>query len=107
MKGGKGMKKQKDMEATMLLAHREFIEQLNKGLDILEKEIQEAQELEEICTDEWCYSTEVVIDELHKQVFSISEPRWATDEDSQKIKNMRKRIKDLYVNFMGAKKIAV
>jgi DNA polymerase III delta prime subunit len=100
------MQKQKDMEAAMLLAHREFVEQLNKGLDILDQEIKEAQEMEHICTGEWCYSTDVVIDELHKQVFSISEPRWATNEDSQKIKDLRKRIKDLYVSFLETKKVS-
>jgi DNA polymerase III delta prime subunit len=98
------MQQQKDMEATMLLAHRQFVEELNKALDILDKEIKEAQEMENICTGEWCYSTDVVIDELHKQVFSISEPRWATDEDSKKIKALRRRIKDLYVRFLHAQK---
>jgi DNA polymerase III delta prime subunit len=100
------MQQQKDMEATMLLAHRQFVEQLNKALDILDREIKEATEMENICTGEWCYSTDVVIDELHKQVFSISEPRWATDEDSQKIKELRRRIKNLYVNFLQTKKVA-
>lgn len=100
------MQKQKDMELAMLLAHREFLTHLEKALDILAYEIQEAQEMENICTDEWCYSTEVMIDEMHKQVFSISEPRWAAPEDSEKIKAIRKRIKHLYVNFLNARKIA-
>lgn len=97
------MQKQKDMEATMLRAHREFVEQLNKALDVLDSEIREAKEMEEICTEEWCYSTDVVIDELHKQVYSISEPRWATAEDSRKISDLRKRIKVLYTRFLEAK----
>jgi DNA polymerase III delta prime subunit len=101
------MRKQKDMEHTMLLAHREFVEQLNKALDVLDSEIKEAREMEEICTDEWCYSTDVVIDELHKQVYSISEPRWATEEDSRKIKELRNRIKALYTSFLETRKVAV
>jgi hypothetical protein len=101
------MQKQKDMEATMLLAHREFVDQLNRALDILDQEIKEAQEMENICTNEWCYTTDVVIDELHKQVYSISEPRWASTEDSQKIKDLRRRIKELYVNFLQMQKVAV
>lgn len=100
------MQKQKDMEETMLRAHREFITQLNKALDVLDKEIKEAMEMESICTDEWCYSTDVAIDELHKQVYSISEPRWATEEDSRKISELRKRIKGLYKQFLEAKKTA-
>ena len=101
------MRKQKDMEHAMLLAHREFMEQLNKALDVLDSEIKEAKEMEDICTDEWCYSTDVVIDDLHKQVYSISEPRWATEEDSRKIKELRKRIKALYTKFLEARKVAV
>jgi DNA polymerase III delta prime subunit len=99
------MQKQKDMEKSMLLAHREFVRYLNESLDILDREIKEAKEMEEICTDEWCYSTDVVIDELHKQVFSISEPRWATEEDSRKIKELRNRIKELYSAFRETRKV--
>ncbi|MDA8165089.1 MAG: hypothetical protein M0017_08670 [Desulfobacteraceae bacterium] len=97
------MQKQKDMEESMMRAHREFVDQLNKALDVLDSEIKEAKEMEEICTDEWCYSTDVVVDELHKQVYSISEPRWATAEDSKKIRDLRNRIKGLYVEFLEAR----
>ncbi|MEJ2032696.1 MAG: hypothetical protein P8Y63_06600 [Deltaproteobacteria bacterium] len=100
------MQKQKDMEEVMLRAHREFIDQLNKALDLLDAEIKEAAEMESICTDEWCYTTDVTLDELHKQVYSISEPRWATEEDSRKISELRKRIKTLYNQFLEAKKVS-
>jgi hypothetical protein len=100
------MQRQKEMENAMLMAHREFVRNLEKSLDILDKDIQEASEMEDICTDEWCYSTDVTLDELHKLVYSISEPRWATEEDSKKIKNLRTRIKDLYAKFLGAKKVS-
>lgn len=100
------MQRQKDMEATMLRAHRDFINNLEESLKILEQEIQDAGEMENICTDEWCYSTEVALDEMHKQIYSISEPRFLDTKDSEKIKALRKRVKDLYVNFQKAKKVS-
>jgi len=97
------MLKQKDMERTMLLAHREFMTGLEKSIDMLESDINEATEMDEICTDEWCKSTELYIDELHKNLYSISEPRWADPEDSRKIHELRDRIKKLYAHYKGAK----
>ena len=57
-----------------------------------------------ICTDEWCKATEDYLDELHKDIFSISEPRCSTKEDSDRIKALRRRIKDLYVTYKASKK---
>lgn len=97
--GDTAMQKQKDMENAMLKAHRDFITGLNESVKILENDIDEADQMEHICTDEWCLATEHYIDELHKNIYSISEPRWAMDEDSKKIKELRKRIKKLYSQF--------
>lgn len=93
------MQKQKDMENTMLRTHRRFIEGLEESVSILEKDLGEADEMEHVCTEEWCQATEDYIDELHKNIYSISEPRWATLEDSEKIKELRRRIKKLYINY--------
>ena len=51
--------------------------------------------------DEWCEATEHVIDELSNALFSISEPRWSSPEDSKKIKRLKRRVYDLYVNYRG------
>ena len=93
------MQKQKDMENTMLMTHRNFVEGLDETISMLEKDIGEAGTMEGVCTDEWCRAMEDYIDELHKNVYSISEPRWATSEDSQKIKDLRRRIKKLYNQY--------
>ncbi len=42
-----------------------------------------------------------MIDELANSLFSISEPRWAAPEDSKKIKALKRRVYDLYVNYRG------
>ena len=97
------MKKQKEMQESFLVAHREFVANLDKSLDLLENDIGEAAEMAQICTDEWCVATEGVVDELAKVIYSISEPRWVTKEDSKKISNQRHRIHDLYAKYKSIK----
>lgn len=72
---------------------------MEESLNRLESGIKEASEMAEVCTAEWCEATEHVIDELSNQLFSISEPRWASQEDSNKIKALKRRIHDLYSNY--------
>lgn len=96
------MLRQKDMEYNMLMAHRQFISGLEKTLDMLNDDIKAVEGVSGECTDEWCKSREDFLDYLHKSIYSLSEPRWAGKEDSQKIHELRNRIKDLYVHFKGA-----
>jgi len=97
------MLSQKDKEQAMLIAHRQFLTGLEKSIDMLEDDLDQAEDLSEVCTDEWCKSTEDFIDYLHKSIYSISEPRWADKEDSRKIHELRNRVKDLYVHFKGSR----
>ncbi len=100
------MKRQKEMMASFMIAHRQFMENLENTIKLLEQDIQEAAEMGEICTDEWCLVTEHTLDELANMIFSISEPRWVSLEDSQKIKSLRHRVHDLYAQYksISAKK---
>jgi hypothetical protein len=98
------MKRQVEMEETMLRAHREFMCHLEKSLNLLAKDIEEAGEMAHICTDEWCLTTEGVLDELAKIIFAISEPRWLSQEDSRKISELRHRIHDLYARYKSVRK---
>ena len=93
------MLKQKDMEDAMLYAHKTFMANLEKSLEILTQELKQAKEMTTICTDEWCNTTESYIDDMHKSLYSISEPRWLPKADSQKLKQLRIRIRDLYREF--------
>jgi len=97
------MLSQKDMEYSMLMAHRQFISGLEKSLDMLKDDIDDVEGISEDCTDEWCKSREDFLDYLHKSIYAISEPRWAGREDSEKIHELRDRIKELYVHFTEAK----
>lgn len=98
------MKRQVEMEETMLRAHRDFLGHLEKSLNLVAQDIEEAGEMTHICTDEWCIATESVLDELAKVIFAISEPRWLAKEDSKKISDLRHRIHDLYARYKAVKK---
>ncbi|MCB2181874.1 MAG: hypothetical protein KQH63_07605 [Desulfobulbaceae bacterium] len=93
------MKMQKDMEAAMLKAHRSFVTELKKAVQVVEDELKQAAEMSSICTDEWCRSTEAYLDDLHKSVYSISEPRFSLNEDHEQIKHLRQQVRDLYRTF--------
>jgi hypothetical protein len=97
------MLSQKDMESTMLIAHRQFVSGFEKSLDMLKNDINEVEGISGECTGEWCKSREDFLDYLHKSIYAISEPRWADKEDSEKIRELRDRVKDLYAHFKGAK----
>lgn len=97
------MQSQIQMEETMLMAHRGFMQNLEKAIDILDKDISEAAEMTQVCTDEWCSATEHVVDDLHKSIYSISEPRWLTEEDSKKIRELRRRVHDIYNRYRNIK----
>ena len=78
---------------------RDFIRSMEESLNMLEKDIDEAAEMSEKCTGEWCEATEHVIDELSNSLFSISEPHWSSEEDSKKLKALKRRVHDLYVKY--------
>lgn len=80
-------------------AWRTYLGALETSLGKLEADIKEASEMAGICTDEWCAATEHVIDDLSNALFSISEPRWSEPGDSRKIKQLKRRVHDLYADY--------
>ena len=93
-----------EIQSEMVASWRTYVESLEKSLDKLEKDIQEATEMAGTCTGEWCQATEHVIDEIANALFSISEPRWSQPEDSKKIKKLKRKVHDLYANYKTAYK---
>jgi len=87
--------------SEMIKAWEIYLEALENSLDTLEKDIEEAKSMAGICTDEWCEAVEHVIDELNNALFSISEPRWSDADYSMRIKTLKRRIYDIYVNYRG------
>ncbi len=86
-----------DMQVNQ--AWTDFTRSLENSIDMLEKEIDEASEMTDICTDEWCEATEHYIDDLSNALFSISEPRGSSQEESDRIKALKRRVYDLYANY--------
>lgn len=92
-----------EMQREYMDAWRTYLKSFEKSLENLEADINEASEMTEICTDEWCQATEHVIDELSNALFSISEPRWSNPEDSAKLKELKRRVHDLYADYRSTR----
>jgi hypothetical protein len=90
------------IQDDVLESWRQLISSMEESLNLLEKGINEAVEMRNICTDEWCVATEHVIDELSNGLFSISEPSWAPQEDSKRLKALKRRVHDLYAKYKVA-----
>jgi len=76
-----------------------YMSALESSINTLEEDINEAADMSDRCTAEWCEATEHVIDEINDALFMISEPRWSSDEDSRRIKNLKSRVRELYVKY--------
>lgn len=93
------MTRKEGIQKEVIEGWRVFINNMEKGLDMLEEDIDEAAKMADACTLEWCQAVEHVIDELSNSLYSISEPSWSSDKDSKKIKELRKRLHDLYARY--------
>jgi dsDNA-specific endonuclease/ATPase MutS2 len=83
-------------ENSLLSGWRVLIKSIGESIDSLERGIEEAESMSTVCTPEWCLANERIMDELNNRIFSISEPAWASDEDSARLKALRRRLHDLY-----------
>jgi len=88
-----------ELQGTLVGAQKEFIHQLEEAINELEMQIKEADEVEHSGHTEWERSIGGYIDELHRVIFSLAEPRYGSEEDHQKIAALRKKLKDLYADF--------
>ena len=76
-----------------------FMNSLEQSIRLLDSDIKEASQMASICTNEWCESTEHVIDELNNALFSISEPRWSDRDLSRKLKSLKGQVHNLYADY--------
>jgi hypothetical protein len=90
-----------EVRESVIQNWREFMSNMEESLDLVESKLDEAAEMQEICTSEWCEATEHVLDDLGKWLFSISEPKGAPEEDSRKLKALKKRLHDLYAKYQS------
>jgi len=92
----------RDIMGNMEESWKTYMENLNKSLDMLDENIEEVSQMQDACTSEWCEATEHVLDDLSSDVFSISEPRWAPKEVSDKIKALKQKTHALYAKYKSA-----
>jgi hypothetical protein len=92
------------VQSTVLESWQQLVGSMEESLNLLEKGLDEASEMRQICTDEWCVATEHVLDELSNGLFSISEPRWASEEDAKKLRALKRRVHDLYAKYKAVSK---
>jgi hypothetical protein len=81
-----------------------LVESMERSLDMLERGIEEAEVMTGICTPKWCVATENVMDELNNRISSISEPRWSSEEDSERLRRLKKRLHDCYAKYKAVSK---
>lgn len=82
----------------------QFRQSLEESLAGLEAEINDAAQVQNTCTDEWCAAVEHAIDDYSNFLFSIHEPRWMPDEESKKLKALKRKVHDLYAQYKSAAK---
>ncbi len=87
------------LQETLVGAQKEFLEQIEDAINRLEAEIKEASEVEHAGRADWERSIGGYIDELHRVIFSLAEPRYGSEEDHKKIADLRQKLKDLYADF--------
>jgi hypothetical protein len=90
---------QSTIHDQLLETWRMYVKNLESSLKNLETALQDADEMRDVCTDEWCQATEHVIDDLSNSLFSISEPRGSSEEDSKRIRTLRKKLHDMYAEY--------
>ncbi len=95
------MNTQKRMVESFQITHRGFVKNLIDSLTQLESDIEASRTIDSICTGEWCRAIEFSLDELAKDLYSISEPRWMSDDYSRTLRNSRRRLHDLYAKYHG------
>ena len=93
---------QETIEKERAEAWRTYVKSLENYLDQEENAIDRSFQLSSTCTDELCETTEEVIEDLSKAIFSVSEPRWITPDDAKRIKTLKRRVQELYAKYKSA-----
>ena len=93
-----------DVQNGLSQAWLSYLENLEKAIEDVRASIKETAAMQSACTAEWCTATEHLIDELHNAIFSIHEPRFLPQEESKRLKVLRKEIRELYADYSAAPK---
>jgi hypothetical protein len=79
-----------------------YLSTLEHALFQMEKSIEDSISVPSACTNEWCESVEEVIDELTDAIYSLNIPRWADEEQSTRVKALKKKAREVYAKYTQA-----
>lgn len=85
-------------------AWRTYMEGLSASMRNMEQAVSEAEEKPMACSDSWCANAREMLDDLNHQLFTIHEPKWTSKEDSDRIKDMKRDIHDIYARLSSVEK---
>lgn len=74
---------------------------MESSMEAIDRDLDEVNEFFGGCNDEWCLTAEHVADILENELFSVSEPRWGSEEQSLRLKNLRCRLHRFYDTKSG------
>ena len=77
-----------------------YLDALDESLDILEKELASAEKDSQICTLEWCQSTEEIIADLVQVIYNLHVPKWVSPDSAARLKEQKKRVHNIYAKFI-------
>lgn len=87
------------VHAPLEEAWHTYMENLHTSMKNLEQTVDEAAEMPMDCTEAWCTNARALLDDLNHQIFSIHEPKWSTREDEARIKEMKRKVYDIYARL--------
>lgn len=79
------------------LSWNDFSDSFEDSLQRLEEIVNDVSELRKVCRDEWCEATECMLGEATVAAFAISEPHWASEDTSNRLREIKKKIHDLHL----------
>ncbi|MGV1097961.1 hypothetical protein ACUUL3_00930 [Thiovibrio sp. JS02] len=84
------------LHSDQVSSFRYFAKAMSESLDTLEKEINSTSRCSHCCSAEGCLTIEHHIDKLHNELYSMSEPRFGSAEDTRKFHELKTRLHRLY-----------
>ena len=96
-------KAKQSIEEKTMNAWMNYFNTLEHSIKQMEMSIEESISVPAACTNEWCETVEEVIDELTQAVFTLNIPSWATSDQKNSVKDLKKKAQEVYAKYMQVK----
>jgi hypothetical protein len=83
-----------------MMAWASYLSTLEHALIQMERSIEDSISVPWACTNEWCESVEEVIDELTEAIYAFNIHRWASPEQSARVKGLKKKAREVYSKYL-------